>query len=370
VIPEHIYGKGDFNKHPANRSPVGSGPFVFEEWVTGGQIVLVKSDNYWGETAPHVDKIVYRVINDNNASLQALKSGEIDLAGLSPEQYELEASQPSFRENFYVEKTYSPIPGYFDNMSYIGWNARRPQFSDKRVRRALTMLLDRKTLLEKVWRNLGRITTGYHSPDAPEYNPDIVPIPFDPEGAVKLLEEAGWVDTNSDGVRDKDGTEFKFEFVYSPGSSEVDILATTYQENLTKAGIEVTLRPLEFATILESVQNRTFDSVALGWSMPAETDPYQLWHTSQTENGSNYTNFGNAESDKLIDDGRLEFDRDKRIVLYHRLHQMLHDAQNYTFLYNRLRVVAASKRFQNVKMYKQGFDIHEWWVPAELQKYK
>jgi peptide/nickel transport system substrate-binding protein len=138
---------------------------------------------------------------------------------------------------------------------------------------------------------------------------------------------------------------------------------------LTKAGIEVTLRPLEFATLIESVQERTFDSFVAGWSLTYESDPYQLWHTSQSEQGSNYTGFGNAETDKLIEDARLEFDRDKRVTLYRRLHQILHDEQPYTFLFNRQRVVAASKRFQNVTMYKQGFDILEWWVPVELQKY-
>ncbi len=367
VIPEHIYGEGDFNNHSANRSPVGSGPYVFEDWQTGGQITLARSDNYWGETKPYAEKIVYRVINDNNASLQALKSGEVDVTGISPEQYALEASQPSFQENFHVLKTFSPVDGYIDNLSYIGWNSKRPQFSDKRVRRALTMLLDRDTLMEQVWKGLGRVTTGYVSPDSPEYSPNVVQIPFDPAGAVELLKAAGWIDSNNDGVRDKNGTEFRYEFIYNPGSSEMDILATTYQESLKKAGIEVTLRPLEFATILESVQTRSFDSVALGWSLPPETDPYQLWHTSQKEKGSNYTGFGNAESDKLIEDARLEFDREKRIGLYQRLHEILHDEQPYTFLFNRQRVVAASKRFQDVTMYPQGFDVHEWRVPTDSQ---
>ncbi len=368
IIPEHIYGGGDFNNHPANRHPVGSGPYVFESWQTGGQIALARSDNYWGEKKPHPAKIIYRVIIDDNAALQALKSGEIDVTNIAPEQYNLEALKPSFQEDFYVEKTFSPVDGYYDSLSYIGWNTRRPQFSDKRVRRALTMLIDRDTLLEKVWRGLGRVTTGYHSPSSKEYNPDIVQIPFDPAGAVKLLEEAGWVDSNNDGVLDKDDTEFKFEFVYSTGKSEYDILATTYQENMKKAGIEVTLRPLEFATILESIQTRTFDSVMLGWSLPPESDPYQLWHTTQREKGSNYTGFGNTESDKLIEDARLEFERENRIELYRRLHEMLHDEQPYTFLFNKQRVVAASKRFHNVTMYPQGFDIHEWTAAAESRQ--
>jgi peptide/nickel transport system substrate-binding protein len=369
VLPEHVYGKGDFNTIAANRNPVGSGPYVFESWETGGQLMLAKSDTYWGEEKRHVEKLVYRVITDDNAAFQALKSGEIDVSRISPEQYELDTSKPSFQKNFYVEKTFSPVDGYFGGLTYMGWNTRRPKFSDKRVRRALTMLVDRDTLLEKVWRGLGRVATGYHSRDAKESNPDIVKIPFDPDGAAKLLEEAGWVDTNNDGVRDKDGIEFKYEFIYSSGINEYEILATTYKENLTKAGIEVTLRPLEFATLIESVQERTFDSFVAGWSLTYESDPYQLWHTSQSEQGSNYTGFGNAETDKLIEDARLEFDRDKRVTLYRRLHQILHDEQPYTFLFNRQRVVAASKRFQNVTMYKQGFDILEWWVPVELQKY-
>lgn len=370
ILPAHIYGEGDFNDHPASRAPVGSGPYRFERWDTGQQVVLTKRDDYWGPKKPWVNQLHYKFVTDDNAAFQLLRRGELDQMRLSSEQWVRHATQPVITDQYQKYTLYSPVDGYASTFSWTGWNAKRPYFSDKRVRRAMTMLLDRETIGKTIYHGLVRVVTGHAFPDSPSYDKTIEPWPFDPAAAKALLDEAGWVDSDNDGIRDKDGTPFKFEWIYPSGSPEYDQLATVYKEELTKAGIDVTLRPLEWATFTESVDKRSFDACSMAWASPVESDPYQIWHSSQQEQGSNYVGFANAEADQIIEAARLEFDDEKRNAMYRRFHAILHEEQPYTFLFNAQRKVAISNRFQGVTPYALGFDMRDWWVPVAQQRYK
>ena len=368
VLPKHLYGNDAFNTHPLNRAPVGSGPYVFERWDTGQRIVLTRNENYWGPKQP-IEKRIWRVITDDNAALQALISGETDYYRMKPDAWHRNASTPEFKEKFNRFTPDAPIPGYLGSYNYIGWNIRKPQFADKRVRQALCMLFDRQLIIDTVWGGLGRrITSGIYF-RAPEYNDSIEPWPFDPEAAAALLDEAGWIDSDQDGVRDKDGLKLEFELGYASGNPEYDRLGTVYQEELKRVGVTLILAPIEWASFIQQLQNRSFDACMPAWLMTPEPDPYQLWHSSQAENGSNYPGFINAESDQLIEDGRLQFDQAERVKLYHRQQEILHEEQPYLFLYSRPGLIAVSNRFRGVILHTGGLNPMNWWVPKELQKY-
>ncbi len=370
ILPKHIYGEGDFNTHPANRAPVGSGTYTVKQWDTGQRIIISKRADYWGEKKPWVNEIHYKVITDDNAAIQLLRRQELDELRMSPEQWVRQATKPEIADHYQRITLYSPVDGYAGSFGWIGWNAQRPYFADKRVRRAMTMLLDRDTIGETIYRGLVRVVTGSMFPDSPSYDQSIEPWPYDPEAAYKLLDEAGWVDTDQDGIRDKDGVPFRYQWIFPSGSPEYEQLATVFKEEQDKAGIDVTLRPLEWATFLESVTKRSFDACSMAWVSPYLSDPYQIWHSSQTEKGSNYVSFINEEADQLIVDARTEFDKEKRDAMYRRFHAILHEEQPYTFLYNSKRKVVISNRFQNVTPYTLGFDMREWWVPVAEQRYK
>lgn len=367
VMPKHLHQGDELNTSKYNRAPVGSGPYVFGGWETGQRITLLRNENYWGE-APPLDKRVYTIITDDNASLQVLQRHEVDMMDFQGEMWNTHASKPAFVADFKKYTPDSPVPGYLSRYNYIGWNMRKPQFSDKRVRQALTMLFDRQLIIDEVWGGLGTIITGdaYHK--MPEYNSDIEPWPFDPERAKKLLAEAGWIDRDRDGVREKNGVPFVFELAFSANVAEYDQLGTVYQEELKRAGIKVNLNPLEWASFQERLHKRTFDASMLAWLTTSQHDPYQLWHSSQAKAGSNYPGFVNAEADALIEKARLEFDRDKRIKLYHRFQEILHEEQPYIFLYARPGLIAVDKRFQ-VTSHTAGIDPMEWWVPKTMQMY-
>ena len=241
---------------------------------------------------------------------------------------------------------------------------------DKRVRRALAMLTDREAFVENLWYGLGRVVSGNFFIDTPEYDKSIEPLLFDPGAAVKLLEEAGWSDHDGDGVIDREGIPFRFEFTFSSGSTTGEQLATILQENLKKVGIEMTIRQLEWALFTQLLDDRAFDAVTLGWRLPVLADPYQVWHSSQADKGSNFVGFVNEEADRIIVDARSEFDREKRSAMYRRFHRILHEEQPYTFLFSRDSLVALDKRFENVKVYPLGPDSTEWYVPTEDQRYR
>ena len=355
-----------FNSHPANRAPVGTGPYKFEKWDSGREIVLSRNDNYWGKK-PYLDKIVYKVITDGTAALTALKAGEIDLQPrLLPIQLKEQTGGQAFEEQF--SKVTYLIPSLFE----IFWNNERPYFKDKRVRQAMTMLVDRQKIIDAIRLGLGQIAASPFAPQARDFNPNIKPLPYDPKRATELLDEAGWKDHDGDGIRDKDGVKFKFDFLGTSGSAVFKQLAPVLTEEFRKAGIQMTERVVELALMTETLKQHRFDAGVLGFTFDLVTDPYHLWHSSAASGGSNFENFKNPESDRMLELARLEFDDDKRKQIYWHWQELIHDEQPVTFLYYQLEPAAFSKRFQNVQWMplRPGYDLTAWWVPKARQKYK
>lgn len=362
IVPKHIFDDGrDFNSHPANRSPIGTGPFIFKEWKTKQKIVLEQNKSYWKEP-PQLKGIVFRIIEDSTVPFQELKKGNIDLASIRAIQWERGTDSSSFKGQFNKAEYF--LPGY----SYIGWNMEKPFFNDKMVRRALSMMIDKEKVLRTMLFGHGVIVEGdqYYFSDA--YDRSIQPYPFNKEEALKLLEASGWVDHDGDGIRDKNGVPFKFDFLYGAGSNFAAQLATMLREDLLKAGILMELRGLEFNALIRSLDSRDFDAVTLAWSgAPVMNDPYQIWHSSQISEGSNFVGFKNKEADEVIENIRSEFDDAKRNVLYKKLQKILHEEQPYTFLFTQASLVAYNKRFTNVKIYRLGVDIREWGVAKDYK---
>ncbi|MHC1729867.1 MAG: peptide-binding protein [Syntrophobacteraceae bacterium] len=363
IVPAHLFKEGeDFNKHPIARRPLGTGPYKFLHWETGKEIVLIRNEEYWDEK-PAIRRRVFKLITDSTVALQVLKQGGLDEMALRPIQWQRQTDGKRFKENF--EKYSYYIPSF----SYIGWNLRRPLFADKRVRQAMSMLVDREMILKKILFDLGTIINGPFYVNSPEYNKELKPFNFDPTGALALLQAAGWKLQN--GILQKEGKPFEFEFSISSGSKFGEQLATMLQENLKEVGIRMTIRKLEWAVFIQKITEQNFDACTLSWSLGWESDPYQVWHSSQAvEKGSNFVGFKDAEADKLIEEARREFDSAKRSALYYRFQEIVHEEQPYTFLFTNKALVAVSKRFQNVVVYPMGLAPLYWWVPKHTQKYE
>jgi len=366
ILPRHIY-KFDkpeqFNKRISE--PVGSGPYVFEKWDTGRKVVLNRNENYWGHK-PKLRKIVYQFITNFTAAVMALRSGDVDFMRPLPDQYAELSNDKDFTEHCDCLSYWHPAVGYF----WIGWNQDRPFFKDRRVRRAMTHLIDRELICATLLKvPEARIPTGNFYIFGPQYDSSIEPWPYDPDKAKELLDEAGWVDTDNDGIRDKNGVPFRFHYMIGNLPLHTQIVKLL-KDKAARVGIEVIPDPYEWSVFIQRLQDRQFDAVSLAWHGGLAQDPYQIWHSSQIGNrGSNYVGFNNPQADAIIEEARRTMDEEKRNKLYRRFHRILHEEQPYTFIYTRPEQRFLDKRFENVIIHKLGLNQHEWYVPIQQQRY-
>jgi peptide/nickel transport system substrate-binding protein len=239
----------------------------------------------------------------------------------------------------------------------------------------MTYLTNRKQIVQTVLFGLGEVVDSHIYLFRPEYDKSLVSYPFDPKKAIALLNEAGWKDTDGDGILDKliDGKQvpLSFEIKINAGNAVRESVALVLMDELKNHGIAASVRQLDWTIFLNDVKNHQFDAVVLGWQM-STTDPdaYQVWHSSQAANkGSNAISYKNAHVDEILEQYRREFDPQKRIELYKEFQQILHDEQPYTFLHVRKTVSAVHRRFQGVEVFPDGLRPIDWWVPAAKQKY-
>jgi len=354
IVPKHIFNDGsDFNTHKNGRFPIGTGPYKFDKWVTGKKIVLSVNEKYRGNI-PDIKKVVYRIVSEPNVALQMLKKGDLDLMSLRAIQWVRQSNSEKFNSRFYKLKYYNP------SYSYIGWNARRPFFRDKLVRRALTHFVNRRAILDKLLFGLGKIVTGNFYVFSDYYDKNIQQIPFDVKRGKELLKLAGWEDTDGDGILDRNGEKFSFTFTIPSGSKFGERLSSILKEDFSNVGIEMDINRYEWAVFVQKLHKRDFDAVVLSWNLGYGGDPYQLWHSSQVDKGSNFCSFNNSKADILIEKARVEFNKSRRTGMYRRFHRIIHEYQPYTFLYCSPALVAVSKRFDNVNVHLRGLNYHEW----------
>ena len=367
IMPAHLLEGKDITKSPLSRKPIGTGPYIFKEWQTGQKIVLVANPHYF-EGRPYISRYVYRIIPDTATMFLELKSGGLDEMGLTPIQYKRQTNTPEFKKNF---KKYQYLAFAY---TYLGFNLLDPKFQDKRVRQAIGYAINKKEIIEGVLLGLGEPANGPYKPGTWMYNEKVTPYPFDQAKAKQLLAEAGWTDTDHDGILDKDGQPFRFTITTNQGNKQRKMTALIIQQRLKEIGIDVKVRIIEWAAFLkEFIDKKKFEAVILGWTIPINPDLFDVWHSSKTKPGElNFISYKNSEVDRLIDQGRFTFDRDVMKKSYDRIQEILKEDAPYIFLYvpKALPVVAA--RFHGIKPAPAGigYNFIKWYVPKHLQKYQ
>jgi ABC-type transport system substrate-binding protein len=339
ILPEHLLNDGALRaearragKDPdkfslrdsrLSRHPVGCGPFVFKEWKSDQYIVLERFMDYWDGPANY-KRYVYRIIPDLLTQEMEFYAGTVDTYGVQPHQVRRLKNDARFQS----------FSGLSFGYTFIGYNMRRPLFKDPRVRRALGMAVDVDRIIRYVLYGQGEPITGPFVKQTDYYNHQIKPVPYDPAGALRLLEEAGWR-RNRDGWLEKDGRRLQFTLITNSGNDLRKAILTVAQDAWRKIGIDVRTDLLEWSVFIqERVDKADFDALVLGWSMGIEPDLYQVWHSSQTSpHQLNFVAFQNREADELIIKIRQEYDRDKQVAYCHRLHEIIAREQPYTFLY-------------------------------------
>lgn len=366
-----------FNQHwYNNKGFVGAGPYRMETYKPGSKIRLVRNERFIGEK-PAIAAIDYPIYTDPQQTLLKLKAHELSIGGLTPGQYREEIlrhegkekpkGSPFFDGRINCQKIFSP------SFDYLGWNADRPLFADKRVRRAMTHAFDRTRILESVFVGLGEITTHPYVAGAPYADPNIKPYPFDLAEAKRLLAEAGFSDSDGDGLLDKKlrpgdakPTPFEFTMLISASSNEATAMANIFREDLLKIGVKMKVDAAEWSLMLKRMEEKSFDAFTGAWLMGFDVDLYQIWHSSQADapKGSNRVGFRNPAADKIIEELRITFDPARRKALLQEFHRLVHEEQPYTFFKTRKVVACAWKDVQNLIFAKERPITNSlpWWV--------
>jgi len=370
VVPAHFYSQ--FQPSQLNQATglmMGSGPYRLEvidpddQWSQGEDVVLVRNENYWRDVKPYFDRRRYTVVANNVARLTAYTNGEGDMMRATNEQYRNKTREPEFLEENYANAWINMRSGF----GFIAWNCGERNgeltpFHDKRVRRAMTHLIDRERVLRDFAEGLGQIATGPFPPVSRQSNPNITPHEFSIETTEALLDEAGWIDRDGDGIRENEaGEPFEWEYTISNSSTFSDKIAQYLKDQCARVGIRCTIRKIDWAIFATTLDRRDFDAITMQWSNSSpESDPYQLWHSDSIANqGDNFTQWNNPEADRLIELGRITLDDDERMAVWHQLHAVFHDEQPYTFMLNSPWIRFISREVANVNPYSIGLDINE-----------
>ncbi|TFB24429.1 ABC transporter substrate-binding protein [Filobacillus milosensis] len=320
--PEALEEKGeDFMS-----SPVGTGPFKFEEWKREEQIVLVKNENYWQDGLPKLDKVIYTVIPDNSARLNALKTGDVHVVdGVNPSEVSSIEEDPNLKV---LER-----PSM--NVGYMGFTFGRDNpLQDVKVRRALSHAVPKEQLIDAFYYGQAQPAKTYMPPSVAGYNDEIEDYEYDPEKAKQLLAEAGY----------ENG--FEFDLMYMPVARpyipEGQKIAEVLQSSFAEIGVTANIDTIDWGTYLEEASSGQYDAFLLGWTGD-NGDADNFLHTLLgIGSGSNYTGYENEEMNDLLLEAQRITDEEQRIELYKQAQEILHEEAPWIPLVHSTPVVAVS----------------------------
>ena len=377
ILPKHYYSK--FEPSQVNQGTgmtMGSGPFrlsklpsgpedLSNQWTPGEDVVLVRNEQYWAEK-PSLERMRFKSIKDDLGRLVAYRNGEGSMMlPTSPQFNKVLKEERDFEKSNYALKWTNMRCGY----SFIAWQCgprsgkNLTPFADKRVRRAMTMLLDRERMIRDIWDGIGIVSKGPNNPESPASDPAVKALPFDQDKAKQLLAEAGWKDRDGDGILENEkGDKFTFEYTYATGGEISERLARFVKDSYGKAGIIVTTRPVDWSRYQELLKLRDFDAITMSWGANApESDPRQIFHSeSIKEGGDNFTQWVNKDCDALIEKGRRTMDEATRMEVWRQFEACVAEDQPYTFVRVAPWLRFVKRDFGNVNTYKSGLEPQEF----------
>ena len=370
IMPEHLLRDVPatmLGQHPYGTvCPVGNGPFVFVEHRQDASWTFQANpafpDGLGGR--PYLDRYVYRSITEQTTLLTELLTERLDVyVGPTPDQAQAIIESDAANLMRYPSRQYT----------FVGWNSRRPQLADKRVRQALTRGTNRQEIVDALQRGYGTVANGSVPPFHWAHDPSVgrEAMAYDQDAAKALLDAAGWVDRDGDGVRENgEGDRLSISIKYNDGNDIRQGMAEIMQVQLAEIGVEVAPTIVEWGTLLSQISDptrRDFDGVVMGWVAEYKLDDTDLLHSRNFSGVYAFSGTLRPDIDNLLDQLPLVVDRTDAKPLWKEYQELLVDEQPYTFFFFPDRLDGVSNRLRGVEMDSRGewLNIKDWWVPAD-----
>jgi len=366
IMPEHLLGDvapEDLAAHPyASQCPVGNGPFIFQEHQLQERWVFTANPAFTEGLGgrPFVDRYVYRVIPEQTTLLTELLTENVDI---------YIAPRPDQAQQILDDSNLDLIRFTSRNYIFVGWNGRRPQLADARVRRALTLGTNREEIVQALLQGYGSVANASVPASHWAYDPTLgESMSFDRDAARALLEEAGWTDQNGDGIRENaEGLRLSISIKYNQGNQQRQDIAEIMQSQLRSIGVEMRPQVVEFGTLIEQISSpdqRDFDGVVMAWVTEFRLDDTDLFHSERIDQPYAWSGTQNPEIDRLLEELSNTVDREDALPLWREYQRVLAEEQPYTFFYYPDRLAGVNSRMQDVHMDARGewVSTKNWWI--------
>ena len=333
ILPKHILkDEKDLMTSKFNKHPIGTGPYTLKELKISQDITLEVNKNYF-EKVPNIDKIHYKFVPDPTTSFYMLKQKQLDLGGLTPIQVDRQINK-SFKKNFNIYE--KPSFSY----GYMGFNLKRDKFKNKKIRKAISLAINRQELLDILYFGHAKICNGPFLPGTFAFNKDVKTPIQNIQKAKALLKELGYDENN----------KFEFQVITNANNSMRVNAAEILQYQLSKVNVVMKIRVMEWQAFLNTVIHpRNFDAMILGWNLSLMPDAKSIWHSkSDVQGGFNLVGYDNKEVDKLIEQGEITIDKKKLSKIYKKIFKNISDDLPYLFLYISNSITAVNKDIKNV----------------------
>ncbi len=347
ILPAHILKdvpSGELLQNPFNRRPIGTGPFQVAE-TSGDSLALDANPNFYG-TQPFLSRIQFKFYSDYESIFSAFARGEVE--GISQIQSSY-LDKASALDNLALNNT--RLAGY----SLIYLNLSKTPFQDKAVRQALLYALDRQRIINDLLHGQGTVAPGPIDPGSWAFDNALKPTPFDPEKAKSLLDNAGWKDSNNDGLREKGAVIFAFTLTTNDDPARV-ALANEIAKEWQAIGVQVAVQPVPTSLLVQNVlRPRQFDAVLYDWrNLSSDPDQYENWHETQIPNatnlGQNYSGLSDRDISEVLEAARKTTDLAKRAELYHQFQELFADRMPALLLFNSVYTYGVDTRVHGVQL--------------------
>lgn len=343
VVPKAVFGKGYSKGHvdgikAVQSDPtklVGSGQYKLVSYKDGQDAVLVANDSYW-KGKPSIKNLIFKTTSEDT-NIQSIEKGDTDVevsATCNAQNVE------ELQSKGFLNIELNPTAGY----GFIGMNCKDPKYQDAKVRQALTIGLNRKQIVQTVYKQYAKVVNEPDMPGNWTYNNDVNKNEFNTEKANKLLDEAGWK-KGSDGIREKDGKKFVITYTASMPNSVNEAVIPVATENYKALGITFKADQVDSQTMNKKFENKDFDMIFLAWGINANPDSSIFKSTGL----QNYTNFADPKIDDLMTKALAEQDKEKRAKIYQDVNKQLNEDCPYIFLYQRNDMVISNTRISGIK---------------------